>query len=340
MTASFIDLASDRAALAAVLVELGLCGSDAAAEVVVTPLTGGVSSSIFRIDLPSGRFCVKQALPKLKVASDWRAPTTRVFAEIDWLEQVGHWHPAHVPKVIAVHRPSGAFVMPYLEAAQWSGWKARLLAADVDQTVAQRLGGVLADIHARSSQLPALPARFANSANFLALRLDPYLLETARRTPALAGRLQAIVEATQHHARALVHGDVSPKNILVGTSAPGQFMLLDAECATWGDPAFDLAFLLNHFLLKAVHLPAQRDEFLGAFGAIANAYRASQSWEPARDFESRAAALLAGLFLARVDGKSPVEYLSTESQARVRQIATRCLIDGIESLDGIAARLG
>src|SRR5438270_4387642 len=37
-------------------------------------LCGGISSDIYRVDLPSATICVKRALPKLKVAADWHAP--------------------------------------------------------------------------------------------------------------------------------------------------------------------------------------------------------------------------------------------------------------------------
>ena len=41
------------------------------------PLTGGVSSDIWRVDLAGGPICIKRALPKLKVAADWQAPVSR-----------------------------------------------------------------------------------------------------------------------------------------------------------------------------------------------------------------------------------------------------------------------
>ena len=134
----------------------------------------------------------------------------------------------------------------------------------------------------------------------------------------------------------LVHGDVSPKNILVGPRGP---VFVDAECAWFGDPAFDLAFCLNHLLLKCVHRPARTDAFLGAYRALADTYLAGVTWEPAAAVEARAATLLDGLLLARVDGKSPVEYLRTEPQrARVREFAmTRLRAHGTPVADTAGA---
>jgi Ser/Thr protein kinase RdoA (MazF antagonist) len=124
---------------------------------------------------------------------------------------------------------------------------------------------------------------------------------------------------TQSHKCSLVHGDVSPKNILVDPA--GRPVLLDAECAWWGDPAFDLAFCLNHLLLKCLWTPSAREGFGRCFDALAAAYLARVDWEEPAALESRAAALLPGLLLARVDGKSPVEYLGAEAQ---RETVRRC----------------
>ena len=170
---------------------------------------------------------------------------------------------------------------------------------------------------------PELAAQFDTDRIFFDIRLEPYLVATALKHPALAGALHALVAQTQAHPRALVHGDVSPKNILVGPHSP---VLLDAECAWWGDPAFDLAFCLNHLLLKGLWTPTARAAFLDAFAALAEAYLAGVDWEPRDALEQRAATLLPGLLLARVDGKSPVEYLTGEAQRDVVRRTARGLL--------------
>jgi hypothetical protein len=109
----------------------------------------------------------------------------------------------------------------------------------------------------------------------------------------------------------LIHGDVSPKNILIGPDGP---VLLDAECACWGDPAFDLAFVLTHLMLKSVWLPAKAEAYLDSFDLLSNTYLKAVTWEPATALEARTCDLLAGMLLARVDGKSPVEYLREDWQ--------------------------
>ena len=132
----------------------------------------------------------------------------------------------------------------------------------------------------------------------------------------------------------MVHGDISPKNILEGPAGP---VFLDAECAWFGDPAFDLAFCLNHLLLKGAREGADRTRYIAAFSALTSAYLAGVDWENATEIEARAAALLPALFLARVDGKSPVEYLTRESErAAVRRCAEPLVADPPRRLMDVA----
>ncbi len=137
----------------------------------------------------------------------------------------------------------------------------------------------------------------------------------------LAPALAALAAATAATRATLVHGDVSPKNILAGPAGP---VFIDAECAWFGDPAFDLAFCLNHLLLKCLWVPAAAARFLAAFDRLAETYLAGVDWEARAMLEARTARLLPGLFLARIDGKSPVEYVTEAAdKARVRRVARR-----------------
>jgi aminoglycoside phosphotransferase (APT) family kinase protein len=146
--------------------------------------------------------------------------------------------------------------------------------------------------------------------------------------------MRDLINVTQRNKRALVHGDISPKNILCGPDGP---VFLDAECAWWGDPAFDLAFCLNHLLLKCLWVPASRASFLQSFHGLAAAYLSLVAWEPAAALEARAAHLLPALLLARVDGKSPVEYItSAVERGKVRAVAYRFLNDPADRLTDVA----
>jgi aminoglycoside phosphotransferase (APT) family kinase protein len=224
-----------------------------------------------------------------------------------------------VPDILGQDIVSQSFAMQYLPEDQYSLWKSQLRDGLVDAAVAQAVGSRLGRIHAETARNQDLAEQFAHQDQFYALRLEPYFVESARRHPSLQPRLAALVERTYGMRQALVHGDVSPKNILVGPLGP---IFLDAECAVYGDPAFDLAFCLNHLLLKSVWKPAYARHYLESFLCLLEAYTAAVSWETTSALHSRVAELLAALLLARVDGKSPVEYLTTTAeQGKVRDFA-------------------
>jgi len=282
-------------------------------------LAGGVSSDIWKVELRSGPVCVKRALARLRVAQRWEAPVERNRYEWRWMQAAARIAPGSAPRVLA-HDEAGVFAMEFLDGARHPVWKDELRAGRADAAFAARVGATLARIHAATSGDAAVASAFATDAGFHAIRLEPYLLATAERHPDLAPRLRALAERTAATRAALVHGDVSPKNILVAPRGP---VFLDAECAWYGDPAFDLAFCLNHLLLKCLWVPAAAPGFLACFDALAAAYLGVHA--PA-GLEARAASLLPGLLLARVDGKSPVEYLTEEApKARVRRVARALL---------------
>jgi streptomycin 6-kinase len=285
-------------------------------------LTGGVSSDIWRIELPSGPICVKRALAKLRVAADWHAPVERNVFEARWMRHAVGF----APRLLGQDEESGTLAMEFLSPADHPLWKNQLRDGIADVAFAARVAEALVTIHATTAADPlVVAAEFQTDAIFYDIRLEPYLVATARAHPDLAERLLALVAATRANKKALVHGDISPKNILCGPSGP---VFLDAECAWWGDPAFDLAFCLNHLLLKCLWAPRARDGFLGCFDALAAAYLRCVIWEEPDALEQRAAALLPGLFLARVDGKSPVEYITDERcKDRVRRVARALLAD-------------
>jgi aminoglycoside phosphotransferase (APT) family kinase protein len=224
---------------------------------------------------------------------------------------------------VAHDAQAGLFAMEFLDPGQHPVWKAQLLAGQVDVNVAAAVARIVATIHQASAGNAAVAREFATRDNFFALRLEPYLVATGRAHPDLAPQLNALAERTGAAQIALVHGDVSPKNILVGPASP---ILLDAECAWYGDPAFDIAFCLNHLLLKCLVHPELRARYLAAFEAFVQTYLAAVNWEPRAALEARAAALLPALLLARVDGKSPVEYLRDEDAKDLVRRAARPLI--------------
>ena len=296
--------------------------------VVLSPLAGGVSSDIYRAELPSRVICVKRALPKLKVAADWHAPVERSRYEVEWMRVAGAVVPAAVPAILGADAETGAFAMEYLAPETHPTWKSQLLAGLVDPVVAAAVGDVLGRIHAATAGRADLAARFPTDDIFHAIRLEPYLLATARAHRDLAPRLRALFDTTRTTKHALVHGDFSPKNLLVGPRGP---VILDAECAWYGDPAFDAAFVLNHLLLKGARRSAWRARYTAAFDALVSAYFEHVRWEPPTAVAARTAALLPALMLARIDGKSPVEYLTDPATKDEVRAFARALIAAPEA---------
>ena len=300
----------------------GLAAADEVPSAAV--LSGGVSSDIWRVDLGSGStgysIVVKRALPRLRVEQLWEVPVERNRYERMWMETANAIIPGVAPKVLAAD-DAGCFAMELLQDAPL--WKAELAAGRADRNFAAKVGACLARIHAATAGNKECAAKFDTDRNFHAIRLEPYLLAAGKVHGPLEKRLTELSERTAQTRLALVHGDISPKNILVGPQGP---VFLDAECAWYGDPAFDLAFCLNHLLLKGLWVPVRRKAFLQCYDVLAEAYLAGVTWEPRSAIEMRAATLLPGLLLARVDGKSPVEYLTADSDKEfVRQIARQFL---------------
>jgi aminoglycoside phosphotransferase (APT) family kinase protein len=324
---------ADRSVLDAALAHMGLIAPGEAAR--YTALTGGVASDIWKVDAAAKTFAIKRALPKLKVADEWYVSVARNAYEVKWMEVVQGILPAAVPPLLGHDPEAGLFAMAYLDPATYRNWKTDLRDGCADDAFAAEVGRYLARIHAATARDPAIAAAFATDETFHAIRLAAYLEATAPKHPQAAGALMELSRLTLATKLVLVHGDVSPKNILVGPHGP---VFLDAECAWYGDPAFDLAFCLNHMLLKCLWTPWAAPRFLGLFNVLARSYLAGVTWEPPAVMERRTAHLLPGLFLARVDGKSPAEYVTADGdRAKIRRVALNFLAQPPERLSDIGS---
>lgn len=294
------------------------------------PLAGGVSCDVWKLDTARGPIVVKQPLGKLRVAAHWEAPVERYRSEVNWLRRARAVDPGIAPEVLAEIPTEHAFVVRFVEDCPV--WKDELVAGRVNRDFAAAVGRSLAEVHAATAGSPTDRADFEDSTMFRALRVDPFILHVARSRPDIAPALDSIAEALLSRKVALVHGDVSPKNILVGPDGP---VFLDAECAVYGDPAFDLAFCSTHLLMKTVWLRDARMK--EAAHALMEAYRDAVTWEDPAGLLQRAGPLTAALLLARVDGKSPVPYLAEPAdKAIVRERAAR-LLQSADSIDRLVS---
>ncbi len=290
----------------------------------LTPLAGGVSSEIYRVDDGQESFVVKRALPKLNVAAEWFADPRRNLHEQDFLRYVAAFLPGSVPRLRFASHEHCYFAMELL-GGELVNLKAELLAGRIERWQAAMAGQTLGRIHRHSAGDPEAMERFDTTDDFWQLRLEPYLLAMAEAHPRLAATLRGEADRLAACRVALVHGDYSPKNLLVSGD---RLVVIDCEVAWYGDPAFDLAFLLNHYCLKALyHASAHGERLRDAVRAAVEAYNEAWSNSPvAADISARASRLLPMLLLARVDGKSPVEYLSEAQRQQVRRFAERAIL--------------
>jgi len=286
---------------------------DAGATVTIEPLAGGVSGDVCAVAAPGVEAVVKRAHRQLRVAREWLADEDRLVTEGWALRLAGDLIPGAVPRVLDLDPCTRTLVMERAPR-DWRDWRAELLAGRVDPAVGERLGRLLRRWHDASAEQPRLLAAFADQTAFVQLRIDPFHRAVAARHPDLGGAIEAVAQRLLSERRCLVHGDFSPKNVLVGGDGA---WVVDWEVAHVGAPVFDLAFLVCHLVLKSVHRPEQAAacretarRFLGGYGADAE-----------RDLAEHVACLL----LARVDGTSPAAYLTAAQQVRVRALGRRML---------------
>ena len=295
-------------------------------------LAGGVSSEIWLVTDGTKRFVVKRALPKLNVRDDWFADPARNSVEHDCLAYLYRIAPGSVPSILFCDAEAGLFGMEFLDE-RFANWKTALLQGVARDEDAARAAKLMATIHAASWGDSEVHARFQTWQNFFALRVEPYLLTTGSRHPKLRNWFEEEAERLGRTALALVHGDFSPKNILISQE---RLVLLDCEAAWFGDPAFDAAFLLNHFFLKALHLPAWREDYFRLAFVCWSEYRCGLADRLDGNLSSRVGRLLLMLMLARMDGKSPVEYIVEERKKElVRDFVGRMLPSGAFSMEEI-----
>lgn len=313
----------------------------------VNELSGGVSNAVFLVTDPnsSRQFVLKQARQRLRVQEEWLCPVERIWREVDTLRisrelvemrsaecrarsEGSAEIEASVPRVLWEDRENFCYAMSAAPDGHRT-WKEILLAGETAESlpIAAACGKLLGQLHAGSWNNTAIAGQLDDRAYFDQLRLDPYYRHVARVHPDLAPRIERLIDSVWQHRRCLVHGDFSPKNLLVW---PGHVMLIDFEVGHYGDPAFDLGFFLTHLVLKGVRSGRWRTEFRPLAHAFWIAYRDQLapvvSTSELDDLEHRLLANLAGCLLARVDGKSRVDYLTPHQQDRVRRLARAMLL--------------
>jgi 5-methylthioribose kinase len=301
----------------------------------VRELPGGVSNHVLRVSLPASgeSFVLKQARERLRVKDEWLCPVERIWREVEVLNIChGLLKPSTgietaVPKLLWDDRPNYCYAMTAAPESH-KAWKELLLAGEIEHSrlLAVAGGRLLAQLHAGSWNNREIAIRLDDRTYFDQLRIDPYYRQVARVHNDLGPTIQRLIDSVWQHRRCFVHGDFSPKNLLVW---PGHLMLIDFEVGHYGDPAFDLGFFLTHLVLKSIWSGRRQSEHLAIANDFWGEYLGTMSPAVPADemtsLEQRMLLNLAGCLLARVDGKSQVEYLSNDQRQRVRELARQWL---------------
>lgn len=307
--------------------DLGMVPSKALAQ--SRSLGGGISNQVIMVSWDGGCLVAKQPMEKLKVQMDWPADLRRIHIEASALRayasliERARLKRVSVPRVLYENMENHIIVMECIPNGKTGMWKTELLSGTVDMDIARRLGELLGSVQAAAAEDPEIRESFVFKEHFDELRIDPYYRTAASRNRDVADMVLEEARRVYSGERTLVHGDYSPKSVLVNRSgARPHLWVFDMEVAHWGDPSFDTGFMLNHLFIKSVHLRQMRERFIGAAMEFWDAYKVSAGW----DIEEETVKELAVLMLARVDGKSPIEYLNNAAKGRaLREIAKRAL---------------
>jgi fructosamine-3-kinase len=301
-------------------------------------IAGGVSSRTVWVQWRNGEaWVLKQALLRLRVDVDWFSDPARMHRE------------ALATRILAMITPTGSIAELIFEDQRHNllamqavplphqNWKYELLAGRLQPSHAEQFGTLLGTIHGNSArQLHTLPSDFGDTSFFESLRIEPYYRFTAEQLPQAAGYLKRLIDETRGVQLALVHGDYSPKNILI---REGRIVLLDHEVAHLGDPAFDIGFALAHLLSKANHLPERRKGFAQIANIFWACYRLALGGEGVwGEVEARGVRHALGCLLARVAGRSPLEYLRAEERVRQKTAVMPLLSDPPRTIPALIAR--
>jgi 5-methylthioribose kinase len=278
------------------------------------------------VELDDQRVVVKRALGRLRVRDEWLAKQERAVTEAAAIELLHRITPDCTPELLDVDPERFTLVMT-AASPRWTSWKTRLmtdaLEAPVEIAVGHALGAALGTWHRATAGDAEVAERFNDYEALEQLRVGPFHRVIARRHRQVAPVIEVCIDDLTTRRDCLVHGDFSPKNVLVGPSTtvgPGGrdgLMVLDFEVAHVGAAVFDVAYLQCHLMMKAVHRPAERL----VFRQVAETFRRAYSDETGAPVEPRLAWHTACLLLARVDGTSPSGYLTAAEEAVVREVA-------------------
>ena len=269
-------------------------------------LKGGVSSEVYKVVTKKNIYCIKRSLKKLLVQKEWIVDQNRIYYEYLWLVHCKKILKQNVPVIYDFNKEENYIIMEYLDNTKYKTLKELYFEKKINFSTIKSISKHLYKIHSLSNDVKTMKIFRRNNQNFFDLRLDPYFNEVARVFPELNDKVKQINKSYRENSSTLVHGDFSPKNILIGKN---RILYLDAECCNYGDPVFDLVFFSNHLLIKSMYFESKKKEFLEAFKIFYNHYLKNFNKKNKINYLKRIIDMIPIMLLARVDGKSPVEYI-------------------------------
>ena len=296
-------------------------------------LAGGVSSEVYHVRTNKNNYCIKRSLKRLLVKKKWIANTNRIKFEYLWLKHCQNILKRNIPNTYEFNDKKKYIVMEYLKTSQYKTLKQLYFKRIININTIKLISKHLYKIHSNSSNYKIKKTFEGNYKNFYDLRLDPYFNEVGRVYPKYKEYIKKINENYIKNSSTLVHGDFSPKNILVDKN---KIIYLDAECCNFGDPVFDLVFFSNHLLIKSIFLKDKSKEFIKLYLSFYKEYLSNLSTKNFNSYIDRIIKMTPIMLLSRIDGKSPVEYIIKENIKNIIRKKSFLLLDGkINSLNDI-----
>ena len=296
-------------------------------------LKGGVSSEVYKVTTNTKTYCIKRSLKKLMVKKKWIVNQNRIYFEYLWLYYCKQILQNNIPKTYHYNSLKKYIVMEYLDNTKFKTLKELYFKKNINLSTIKTISNHLYKIHNLSKNSNVKKIFSKNSRNFFNLRLDPYFNEVAKVYPHFKKKVNKINANYKKSSITLVHGDFSPKNILVGKN---KIIYLDAECCNYGDPVFDLVFFSNHLLIKSIFISEKKELFLKAYKLFYKQYMRKLSKYEYKNYLKRILDMTPVMLLARVDGKSPVEYIKTKRiKNKIREMSFKMIDEKLLSLENV-----
>ena len=294
-------------------------------------ITEGVSSDIWHVKTEIGlEFCIKRALKKLTVKEDWFAPVSRSNFEASYFKACQNVNSKSFPKILGHDKKNYILAMEWFRPEKYILWKKKLLDISFDKKEANLISNILNKKHSYFYDNSKFKTEFENDKTFYDIRIEPYIIFTSNSYPEHKNYFVDAAKSLVSNKKTVIHGDFSPKNILIGPDFP---VILDAETACWGDPIFDLAFCNNHIILKSILNSSNKKKYMLLSKEFIETYISKINWEDKNSFIDRFLKLVPLLILARLDGKSPIEYYQDKHVKKARTLGLKVLDDKIKNIN-------